>query len=164
MVSVGYFFFKDDNPETRSLHQALRDLALQISKSDPVYQKYLGNIEEHEKISTLEGAWRLLFVEYFIKKTNVNGSVYILFDAVDEAYDDERQTFLSLAKDLYEAKEGSRLQIALVGRPHISDQLLEGLGVEVPTIYVTTEKNSGDINSYIHASIKRSAILRRVSA
>ncbi|KAL3490747.1 NACHT and TPR domain protein [Aspergillus germanicus] len=164
MVSVGYFFFKDDNPETRSLHQALRDLAFQISKNDPVYQKYLASIEEHEKISTLEGAWRLLFVEYFIQKTNVDGSVYILFDAVDEAYDDERQTFLSLAKDLYETTEESRLQIALVGRPHISDQLLEGLEVEVPTIYVTTEKNSGDINSYIHASIKKSAILRRVSA
>ncbi|KAL2843076.1 NACHT and TPR domain protein [Aspergillus pseudodeflectus] len=164
MVSVGYFFFKDDNPETRSLHQALRDLAFQISKNDPVYQKYLASIEDHEKISTLEGAWRLLFVEYFIKKANVDGSVYILFDAVDEAYDDERRTFLSLARDLYEVTEESRLQIALVGRPHISDQLLEGLEVEVPTIYVTTQKNSGDINSYIQASIKKSPILRRVSA
>ncbi|KAL2832224.1 NACHT and TPR domain protein [Aspergillus pseudoustus] len=164
MISVGYFFFKDDNPDTRSVHQALRDLAFQISKNDPIYQKYLASIEEHEQISTLESAWRLLFVEYFIKKTNIDSSVYIIFDAVDEAYDDERRTFLGLVRDLYDVTAESRLQIAVVGRPHISDQLLEGLEVEVPTIHVTTQKNSGDINSYIQASIKKSVVLRRVSA
>jgi tetratricopeptide (TPR) repeat protein len=163
LISVGFFFFKDDNPDTRSIHQALRDLAFQISQSDPVYQKYVVTIEHFERISNLESAWRLLFVDYFLKKPNVNSSVYILLDAVDEASDEERRIFLSLAKDLYDAPGIPRLQLAIVGRPHISYQLLEGLDFDVPTIHVTTLKNSGDINQYIHASIKKSVILRRVS-
>ncbi|KAE8157722.1 hypothetical protein BDV40DRAFT_277652 [Aspergillus tamarii] len=164
LTSVGFFFFKDDNPGTRSFHQALRDLALQISKSDPVYLKHLATIEEYETISTLESAWRLLFVDYFVKKPTTDSNVYILLDGVDEAFDEERRAFLSLAKDLYDPAEESRLQLAVIGRPHISDQLLEGLEVEVPTIHVTTQKNSRDINQYIHASIKKSVVLRRVSA
>lgn len=164
LISVGYFFFKDDNPDTRSIHLALRDLAFQISKSDPAYKKHIVTIEQYERISSLESAWRLLFVDYFLKKPNVNSSVYILLDAVDEASDEERKVFLSLAKDLYDAPECSRLKLAIVGRPHISYQLLEGLELEVPTIHVTTQKNSGDINQYIHASIKKSVVLRRVSA
>ncbi|KAL5341396.1 NACHT and TPR domain protein [Aspergillus crustosus] len=164
LTSVGYFFFKDDNPNTRSFHQALRDLAFQISKNDPVYHKYLATIEDYERISTLESAWRLLFVDYFLKKRNVESTVYILFDALDEAFDEERRDFLSLAKDLYEADDQTHLQLAFIARPHIADQLVEGLEVEVPTIHVTTKKNSHDINSYINASIKKSAVLRRVSA
>ncbi|KAL4933037.1 ATP-binding protein [Aspergillus undulatus] len=163
-VSIGYIFFKDDNPDTRSFHQALRDLAFQISKNDPVYQKYLASIEDHERLSTLESAWRLLFVEYFLNKTNIQSSVYILIDAVDEALDNERSVFFRLAKDLYEARQQSRLQLAVVGRPHISDQLLEGVEVEAPTIHVTAQNNSHDINFFIHASIKKSAVLRRASA
>ncbi|KAL2871688.1 NACHT and TPR domain protein [Aspergillus lucknowensis] len=164
LISVGYFFFKDDNPDTRSFHQALRDLAFQISRNDPVYHKYIATVQDYEKINTLQSAWRLLFAEYFLKKPNVESNVYILFDGVDEAFDDERRTFLGLAKDLYDVPEQSKLQIVVVGRPHISDQLLEGLEVEVPTIHVTTQKNSADIDSYIHASIKKSVVLRRVSA
>ncbi|OGM43950.1 NACHT and TPR domain protein [Aspergillus bombycis] len=164
LTSVGFFFFKDDNPGTRSFHQALRDLALQISKNDPVYLKHLAAIDDYEAISTLESAWRLLFVEYFVRNPNVDSNVYILFDGVDEALDDERRTFLSLAKDLYDSAQESHLQLAMIGRPHISDQLLEGLEVEVPTIHVTTQKNSKDINQYIHTSIKKSVVLRRVSA
>ncbi|KKK20439.1 hypothetical protein ARAM_002899 [Aspergillus rambellii] len=164
IISVGFFFFKDDNPDTRNLHQALRDLAFQISKTDLVYQKYIATIEDYERIGSLESAWRLLFVEFFLKRTNVDSNVYILLDAVDEALDEERRIFLGLAKDLYDAPEKSRLHLAIVGRPHISEQLLEGLETEVPTIHVTTNKNSGDINQYIHASIKKSVVLRRVSA
>ncbi|RAL07814.1 NACHT and TPR domain protein [Aspergillus homomorphus CBS 101889] len=164
LVSVGYFFFKDDNPDTRSIHAALRDLAFQISKSDPVYQRHIASVERYEMINSLESAWRRLFVDYFLKKPNVDGRVYILLDAVDEASDEERKRFLGLAKDLYDSPHAVRLQLAIVGRPHISDQLLEGLEVEVPTIHVTTQKNSDDINQYIHASIKKSVVLRRVSA
>ncbi|KAB8078648.1 hypothetical protein BDV29DRAFT_165951 [Aspergillus leporis] len=163
-VSVAYFFFKDDNPNTRSFHQALRDLAYQISKNDPAYVKYLATVADYSRISTLESAWRVLFVEFFLNKSPVSSTVYILFDGVDEAFDEERQSFLQLAKDLYDAPEGGRLQLAFVGRPHVSDQLVEALETNVPTIYVTTQKNSGDIDRYIKTSIQKSVILRRVSA
>ncbi|KAL4739869.1 NACHT and TPR domain protein [Aspergillus similis] len=161
-ISIGYFFFKDDNPQTRSFHQALRDLAFQLSQSDPGYQKWLATIKNYEQISTLESAWHLLFAEYFLQKSVPKGTAYILLDAVDEALDEERRVFVDLAKELYSNQ--SRLQLAIVGRPYISDQLLEGLETKVPTIHVTKQKNSSDISRYIHASINKSMVLRRVSA
>jgi hypothetical protein len=91
--------------------------------------------------------------------------VYMLFDGVDEAFDSERQGFLSLAKDIQDAGEHSRIQLAIVGRTQLSDQILEALVVEVvPTIYVTSQKNSGDIEEYIKSSIRRSVKLKRASA
>lgn len=138
VISIGYFFFKDDKPQTRSFHQALRDLAFQISKDDPEYRKYLGSIEEYEQISTLQSAWRLLFVEYFLKKSNIESTAYILLDAVDESLDEDWRIFVDLAKDLYANQ--SCLQLAIVGRPHIRDELLEGLEVNLPTLHVTKQK------------------------
>ncbi|GFF52773.1 vegetative incompatibility protein HET-E-1 [Aspergillus udagawae] len=162
-VSIGYFFFKDDNPATRSFHQALRDLAYQISSNDPAYEKYLAALGDYGSASTLESAWRTLFVNYFLKKESITSSVYILFDAVDEAFEEERLVFLQLAKDVLDSPNHGRLQLAMVGRPHISDQLAEALETNVPTIYVTTLKNTADIDRYIKTSIQKSAILRRVS-
>ncbi|RYP54147.1 hypothetical protein DL769_010400 [Monosporascus sp. CRB-8-3] len=162
-VSVVYFFFKDDNPNTRSFHQALRDLAYQISKNDSAYEKYLATVGDYGRVSTLASAWRILFVNFFLSKESITSSVYIIFDAVDEAFEEERLNFLQLAKDILDAPNRGRLQLAMVGRPHVSDQLMEALETNVPTIYVTTQKNSDDIDRYIKASIQKSVILRRVS-
>jgi tetratricopeptide (TPR) repeat protein len=168
-VSVGYFFFKDDNPSTRSFHQAFRDIAYQISQNDPVYQKYLSStVEDYESISTMESAWRTLFVDYFLIDKYGDSSVYMLFDGVDEAFETERQIFLSLLKDVRDAGHDARIQLAVVGRPQLSDQIVEGLELEsergIPTIHVSSLKNSGDIERYIKSSIHKSVILRRVSS
>lgn len=104
-VSVGYFFFKDDNPKTRSFHQALCDLAYQISQNDPVYAKHVAaNCDIAEDVSTLYSAWRVLFVNFFLRKKNVGSSVYLVMDGVDEAFEAEWKTFLDLIKDIYERK------------------------------------------------------------
>ncbi|KAL4916393.1 NACHT and TPR domain protein [Aspergillus aurantiobrunneus] len=161
-VSLGYFFFRNDDPQTRSFHQALRDIAFQLSRSDPAYQRYLGaTIKEHEEISTLESAWRLLFVDYLLK-VDVDRTAYVVLDGVDEALDEELSAFISLATDLHTNRAG-HLQLAIIGRPYISDQLLEGLEENVPTIHVTKHKNTDDISQYIHTSIKKSLILRKIS-
>ncbi|KAH1702959.1 hypothetical protein KXX24_007291 [Aspergillus fumigatus] len=162
-VSIAYFFFKDDNPATRSFHQALRDLAHQISNNDPAYEKYLAALGDYGSVRTLESAWRTLFVNYFLKKESITSSVYVLFDAVDEAFEEERLAFLQLARDILDSPNRGRLQLAMVGRPHISDQVAEALETNVPTIHVTTLKNSADIDRYIKTSIQKSVILRRVS-
>lgn len=164
-ISIGYFFFKEDNPDTRSFHQALRDLAFQISQNDPAYQKYLLGIEDYESISDLDNAWTKLFGDFFLRRENTDSSVYILFDAVDEALDSERSAFLGLAKDVLDAPpEARHLQLAVVGRPQLAEQLVESLGVEIPTIHVTSEKNTTDIDQYIKTSIKKSPVLRRLPA
>lgn len=52
----------------------------------------------------------------------------------------------------------------MVGRPQLSDFISEALGADVPTIHVTSDKNSADIVHYIKKSIQKSILLKRVSA
>ncbi|KAH0543160.1 hypothetical protein FGG08_002505 [Glutinoglossum americanum] len=140
-TSVAYFFFKDDNLKTRSFHQALRDVAYQICQNDPVYTKYIiAQCDSPEEVDSIESAWRILFTDFFLRDNGLGSSVYILLDGIDEAYDTEAQTFLGLVKDLIE----------------------EAFEVEVPTIHVTSVKNSEDIVHYIRSSIRKSTILKRV--
>ena len=109
-TSVGYFFFKDNNPKTRSLLQALRDLAYQISQNDPVYAKHVvSQCHSPEDISTIPSAWRKLFVDFFIRNEKIDSIVYLVVDGVDEAYDIELQLFLSLLSDVRQAVSNGEL-------------------------------------------------------
>jgi hypothetical protein len=105
-ISVGYFFFKDDNPKTRSFPQALRDLAYQICQNDPMYEKYVatrcGSLED---ISNLESAWEILFAEFFVRNEDTDSIVFLVIDAIDESYHQELQEFLGLAcEDIMKGK------------------------------------------------------------
>jgi tetratricopeptide (TPR) repeat protein len=55
----------------------------------------------------------------------------------------------------------SRVQLMMVGRPHLTDVITEAFEEEVPTIHVTSTKNSEDIVHYIQSSIRKSTILKR---
>ena len=167
-ISIAYFFFKDNNPKTRSFHQALRDLAFQIYQNDPVYAKYLDTAcGSPDDIETIESAWRVLFREFFIIQNNINDSgVFLILDGLDEAFDAERNDFLDLLQEIRpDASSGSRIQLVMVGRPHLFDAIsdaLQGRGV-LPTIDVDGTKTSEDIRSYIQSSIRKSRVLKRVS-
>ncbi len=52
----------------------------------------------------------------------------------------------------------------MLGRPQWGDYIFEALEADVPTIHVTSEKNSADIVRYIGNSIRKSSTLKRVSA
>ena len=160
-VSVGYFFYKDDNSETRSVGRSLRDVAFQIALNDPLYaQHVVSNKDTLHFTSTISTLWRLLFVEYFVESDQAQGKAYIILDALDEVFPDERPEFFDLAQDI---QSGGRLQLLLLGRPHIGEEmnyLMELL--RVPTIFVSSENNSHDIVQYIQVSIKKSARLRKL--
>jgi hypothetical protein len=49
----------------------------------------------------------------------------------------------------------------LIGRPQISEEILDAVNVELPTIHVDSRKNNQDICSYVESSIKKSRILNR---
>ena len=103
-TSICYFFFKDNDDSTRSFHQALNDLAHQISLNDPVYAKYLGSILRSARdIASLPSKWKLLFFNYFLKKENVDSKVYMVLDGVEEAFQAELKSFLQQLIDLKNA-------------------------------------------------------------
>ncbi|PKX89117.1 uncharacterized protein P174DRAFT_62582 [Aspergillus novofumigatus IBT 16806] len=93
----------------RSFHQALQDLTFQISSNNIAYKKYLAAIRDHGSISTLESVWQTLFINYFLKKELIISSVYLLFNMVNEAFEEERLTFLQLAKDILDSLNCSHL-------------------------------------------------------
>jgi tetratricopeptide (TPR) repeat protein len=160
-TSIGYFFFKNNDPRTRSFQQALKDLAYQISLNDPIYAKHIGsNIQSTSEIETVESAWRRLFRDYFIEKEGQDSKAYLVLDGVDEALDSERAKFLKLLVDLQEARSsnsrGSSIHLVMVGQPQIIHDIEEILGGSGPTIHVNYRKNSEDIIDYVKASIKKS--------
>ncbi|PGG99276.1 hypothetical protein AJ79_08582 [Helicocarpus griseus UAMH5409] len=163
-ASVTYFFFKDDNPVTRFFHQALRDLAYQIIQNDSAYAKRITTTcTSPDDTSTLESAWRTLFVGYFVKEGGLESIIYIVLDAIDEAYAAERQSMLNLMKDIYNVPGSFRVRIIMFGRPQLTGPVSEALEKEVPTIHVVENKNSADIISHIEHNIRKSNILRRIS-
>jgi hypothetical protein len=160
-VSVGYFFFKDDNPDTRSFNQALRDIAYQMSQNDPAYAKYIAlTCDSAREIGSLHSIWRTMFVDYFLGKKTVKSSVYMLLDGMDESHAESREQFLELIKDLHKASK-ARIQIVMLGRPQLIEEFEMTAEITPPTIYVWALNNSNDIVHYIESSIKKSASLKR---
>ena len=100
-TSICYFFFKDNHPDTRSFGQALNDLAYQISLNDPLYAKYLGSsLQSASEIGSIRSKWDRLFVDYFVKKANIDSKAYMVLDGVDEAFEAELKSFLQQLTDL----------------------------------------------------------------
>ena len=103
-ISICYFFFKDNDDSTRSFHQALNDLAHQISLNDPVYAKYLGSILQSARdIASLPSKRKILLFNFIVKKENIDSKVYVVLDGVEEAFQAELKSFLQHLIDLKNA-------------------------------------------------------------
>jgi outer membrane murein-binding lipoprotein Lpp len=110
-TSVAYFFFKDSDPQTRSIHQALRDVAYQIYQNDQTYAQYLHYYcQSADDIKTIQSAWRVLFQNFFLNNDSVRDSVYVVLDGLDEASEEDRRAFSELLSDLSNAgTDGERI-------------------------------------------------------
>jgi hypothetical protein len=141
-------------------------VADQICQNDEAYRKHIASTcQSPDDIKTIPSAWRKLYLDFFINGPDTNGSVYIVLDGIDEANDKDRKIFLELVKDIMPSanNRSSRIQLAMLGRPQMLDQLLEALEQDsLPTIHVTGDKTSGDIVHYIERSIKNAKNLRSV--
>ncbi|TDZ14626.1 Vegetative incompatibility protein HET-E-1 [Colletotrichum orbiculare MAFF 240422] len=164
---MGYFFFRQNNPESRSMTQALRDMAYQISEQDVFYGKQLvREISTGDDIKTVSSAFRKLLVEPCVPD-RWKRHIYVLMDGLDEADPRELKELLSLLDDLnQQSVDGTRVQVALIGRPSLSDDIGDYLGndstggQQLRTIHVTPDRNSSDIVSYINEGVHSARILR----
>lgn len=165
-VSVAYYFCKDYDPALRSFNKALRTLAFQICQNDPIYAKYVAGVCAFpEDIKSTESLWQKLFLEYY-SGDDTQGMVYILIDGMDEAFEQERTTFLELLKSLQQTgisggKE--RIQILMVGRPELSYDIEQAIEGALPIIFVSAVKNAPDIQSYVTTKVSKERNLRRIS-
>ena len=118
-----------------------------------------------DDVKSIESAWQKLFVDFFVENEDSDSTAILILDGLDEVYETERVTFLPLLQEIKPDDRGvSRLQLALVGRSHLSDEITDALDQDtVPTISIDGSKNSDDITSYIQDSIRKSRILKKVS-
>ncbi|KAK6437297.1 hypothetical protein LTR95_006512 [Oleoguttula sp. CCFEE 5521] len=162
--SVAFAFFRDNNDLTRSVQQALRDIAYQLTQNDPGYAKYLATAcHGNAEIGSIRTAWKVLFANYWLKPSENEGTAYILLDGLDEAFNEDRLTLFELLKDVLEAGSDSRLKIAMLGRPQVIYDIIDNLEEEPPSILIDATKNGGDIAHYVEASIKKKRALSKVS-
>ncbi|KOS47943.1 hypothetical protein ACN38_g1059 [Penicillium nordicum] len=163
-TSVGYFFFKHIDPETRNFHRALRDIAFQIYQNDPSYRDYIhAHCHSSDDIKSIQAAWRVLFMNYYLNPLEeVGGNVIIVLDGVDEAFEEDRREFLSLVVDIVHHPIKSRIKAVLLGRPEIYDDLVEALDLPISTIHVNADKNIEDITTYVRKGIRKSRSISRV--
>jgi hypothetical protein len=163
VTSVGFFFFKDDNPKTRSVHQALRDIAFQIGQKNSVYAKYLEScIDASDDAPSLplSTLWQRLFIDFFNISKNKDQILYIMLDALDEAFTEDRLEFFELAKDV---SATGQIHLLMLGRPQIAEEMSELIELlAIRTIHVSEVNNLQDIVKYITTRVSRSMYLRRL--
>ncbi|KAM3550904.1 hypothetical protein ARSEF4850_008116 [Beauveria asiatica] len=166
--NMAYFFFRENNPETKSVVQAIRDIAYQMSESDASYAKALMNsLQSAEEIKTVASAFRRLLVQPLQDPARATPT-YIFLDGIDEAYHEEiNQLLFQLAPDENANLEYSpNIYIALVGRSYMTENVTnkldpQGHGDVFSTIQITTDRSASDVAAYIANGVAQSRILAR---
>lgn len=163
-VSIGYFYIKEENQSLRSLMTILKSLAFQIQVNDPVYRKYVASIcNSPDKIATAKSLWDRCFIDFFGSPQYRDNSTLLVIDGLDEAPRHERKTLIELLGDLENAPDQSsrpRIQVVLVGRPELHDDINSVWDKYIRFVEVSARKNSGDITSYIAQGLKRVRALK----
>ncbi|KAL7796720.1 hypothetical protein V8C37DRAFT_326652 [Trichoderma ceciliae] len=170
LPNLGYFFFSDNDPETRSVLQALRDVAYQLSESDAFYaEKLTRQLHSSDDIKTVPSAFRRLFVQPFLDD-NHDKTIYIFFDGIDEAEQSDIEQLLSLLAPEDESEPELRLglQFAFTGRSYLADMVSfaldpNAIGQVFTTIYVTPDRIADDVSAFISEGVRHSRILSRSS-
>ncbi|KAH8121765.1 hypothetical protein LI328DRAFT_171370 [Trichoderma asperelloides] len=165
---LGYFFFSGNDPETRSVLQALRDVAYQLSENDAIYaEKLTRQLHSSDEIRTIPSAFRRLFVQPLLEDSR-DTTIYIFFDGIDEAEQSDIEQLLSLLApgDEPESESRPRLQFAFTGRSYLAEVVSAALdpnsaGQVFTTIYVTPECIADDVSAFITDGVRHSRILSR---
>jgi hypothetical protein len=102
-TAAGFFFFKQDDVSCLigGFHQALRDVAWQITRFDADYADHVASeCRSWADVETVPSAWRKLFTSYFSVKGR---TLHLVFDGIDETEeggDRGRGAFLKLLPDI----------------------------------------------------------------
>lgn len=166
---MAYFYFRASNPETRSVLQALRDVAYQLSESDAFYgRQVVRQLHTSDDLKTVSSAYRRLFIQPF-EDDNRGRVLHVLLDGIDEAEPDEIEELLAeMRPNDEEGSEGTRskVHVALVGRSYLTETVTSYLEPvsrtgSFSTVLVTHDRNAKDVRSYIENGVMSSKILNR---
>lgn len=163
--SLGYFFFRNNNPETRSVHQALCDIAAQLSDDDVYYGKILlRNLTSSDDIKTISSAFRKLIIEP-VNKDPRQRKIFLLLDGLDEAPWKEVRELLHSMRQI---DHNSNIQILLTSRPELQEPIAQtldegdGIWEKLHYIHITPARNRADVEAFIEDNVQRARNLRKM--
>ncbi|PHH64287.1 hypothetical protein CDD81_4771 [Ophiocordyceps australis] len=172
MPYYGYFFFRSNNAETRSVLQALRDAVYQLSEKDAYYCKDLmSSLRSKDDIRTIASAFRELLIPP-IDKTRPARPKYIILDGIDEADEQELHELLTILSSSHHAGQAPwapYFRFALIGRSFLSDDVVSTLDSQIPgrslaTIQITGYRNAHDVELFVYHSVRSSRLLIRTKS
>ncbi|MCJ1358985.1 MAG: hypothetical protein MMC33_008985 [Icmadophila ericetorum] len=157
-VSIGFFYFKSDDPQLLSIENMLKTVAYQISTNDSVYRNHVLNQCERTKPENgVQGIWENFFVKFFgpSESQSHDSSAYIVLDGLDRVPKEDRNNLLKLFKkfeDLHDETTSSRLRIAIVGRPIIRED--DDSPYSYSHYIDVSQRNIDDLSRYISNKVK----------
>ncbi|KAK6505062.1 hypothetical protein TWF481_006985 [Arthrobotrys musiformis] len=164
-ISIGYFFFKKNDPQRNCFSTALRTVAYQLASSDRVYRQHVEDIcRNSEDLEKLASVWRHLFRAAFTLK--LQSRAFIVLDGIDEAQGAQLEPFLKFLKEIYDKKNQrlGRVKFLMVGRRGDVDSCVEDIFKNpVPCVDVLPGKNAGDIDKYVSECLMTSRNLKKIS-
>ena len=150
------FFFERVNNDLNFWYAAMASLAYQLADKNIKYCEVLAS--EMVK-AAIQASWEKDFVGYFPKYQGQDVSrVFLVLDGIDELSPRERERLCNWIQDI--ATEKLDIRVLLTSRPDTPELLSMG----VPTIDITSEKISGDMDKVINkscASLSRLKKLRK---
>ncbi|EHK99689.1 hypothetical protein M7I_4365 [Glarea lozoyensis 74030] len=154
---IAYFFFKFTSPHRRSVENALRSCIIQIAQRNEVFRERVARKLEddgvgldipmlkRDRVSQLRNKW--LVGEF---PENAKDTLWLVFDGIDEADDDEREELTNQLIQL--TKKPHKIQVAILGRPevHIALDLVDTTGQSIIT--VNRDSNMSDVKRLVRAT------------
>ncbi|ORY05487.1 hypothetical protein BCR34DRAFT_604521 [Clohesyomyces aquaticus] len=158
-ASVAYFHFKEDFPYLQSAHNALACATLQVAESNTRYAETVAaKIKEEEKPG--EAMWRRFFLYPFGSGGSLSAEdqLYIVFDGMDEAPEEQRKMVMEFVQDTI--KEKARIHVLVTSQPE-PVPIVEPLSPLI--IDITKAKMLKDIKLLITSRLRTLPRLRKFS-
>jgi hypothetical protein len=160
-VTVVYFFIKEDDQYLHDLNTILKSIAFQIAVADVIYKKHILEIHDsHESCNSARSTWVNLFIKFFNSTCNLDHSVFIVIDGLDEAPEQTRKGLFELLKFSDRGTSSTphpRMQFCILGRPEIRDDI--HVAHRKRSIEISSQKNRDDVSKYIKEELKNVTIL-----
>ncbi|KAF2107480.1 hypothetical protein BDV96DRAFT_653821 [Lophiotrema nucula] len=159
-TTVVYFHFKEDFPYLQSAHNALACATLQVADSNTRYAETVAAKLKEEDGSAEAAMWQRFFLYPFGPggPLSADDQLYIAFDGLDEAPEEQRKMIMQFIQDL--KAKNARIRILVTSQPE-QVPIVEPL--EPLTIEVTKAKMLKDIKLLISSRLRTLPRLRKFS-
>ena len=162
-TTVAYFFIKEDNQDLRSIDNILKSIAFQITQSDLLFRKHVSKVcKNSENLRNSKTFWKTVLRDFF-GLPRCRSSVFVVLDGVDEAHRRDREILLELLHEFHSLRascERPKIQIAIIGRPDLQNDIFREWGELVEHVDVSSDRTTGDIKAYIMREVEKVQMLR----